>query len=94
MSEQTEHERTLNEILEAAERRVLPPSRHAGQMKANNMVIINIGEDRVIRVTVDNRRILHIKMQDDCQVAVLSLPPDSATVVPWPKEVGLKDFDT
>jgi hypothetical protein len=68
--------RTLHEILEAADRRVLPPSRHAGQMKAVNMVLIGVGDDRVIRVTVDGRRVLHIKMLPGCQVAMMGAPKE------------------
>jgi hypothetical protein len=83
------NDRTLHEILEAAEKRVLPPSRHAGQMKANNMVIISIGEDRMIKITVDGRRVLHIKMHEDCKLVAMTPQPDHAVAVKdhW-------DFDT
>ena len=74
MSNEESSPRTMHEILEAADRRVLPPSRHAGQMKAINMVLIGIGDDRVIRVTVDGRRVLHIKMLPGCQVAMMGAP--------------------
>jgi len=75
MSDEESPLRTMHEILEAAERRVLPPSRHAGTMRANNMVIISTGDDRVIRVTVDGRRVLHIKVQPGCTV-VMAAPKE------------------